>query len=189
MWCNGSARDQTNFWFHQGLILFLFLMLAVVRHTTLWQTGWQMQELWQVQILLLSSLEIKKILIMTEKLRFWKPADLHKKMVSFILFFFPCKSEFSGMWILGINVKNLIPPRCRPTHRPTRGSTHHQHSTDASADIISECTVNVCSGHVGKFYDGNWKWTIITAMAGIRYLFYQTTITIADVFQDWYSFL
>ena len=60
-----------------------------------------MQERWQVRILLLSSLEIKKILIMREKLRFWKPADLHKKMVSFILFFFPCKSEFSGMGILG----------------------------------------------------------------------------------------
>ena len=187
MWCNGSAHDQTNFWFHQGLILFLFLMLAVVRHTTLWQTGWQMLELWQVQILLLSSLEIKKILIMTEKLRFWKPADLHKKMVSFILFFFPCKSEFSGMWILGINVKNLIPPRCRPTSRPTRGSTHHQHSTDASADIINQCKCMQWSSW--KVCDGNWKQTIITAMAGIRHLFDQTTITIADVFQDWYSFL
>ena len=35
-----------------------------------------------------------------------------------------------------VKVKNPIPPTRRPTCRPTRRSTHHQHTTDTSANTL-----------------------------------------------------
>ena len=54
--------------------------------------------------------------------------------------FIDCGSSFSAVNDSeakhSVKVKNPIPPTRRPTCRPTRRSTHHRHTTDASANTL-----------------------------------------------------